>query len=52
MVQAVPLQANDVLLGDVQVVPLREGGDLVDDRGGRFLDLHPFDRVALEHLVP
>jgi hypothetical protein len=52
VVQPVPLQPDELLLGDVEVVRRGELGEVVQrvDRGA--FELEALDRVALEDLVP
>ena len=52
VVEAPPLQADDVLLGDVLVALRYQRGQLVADPERRLLALEPLDRVALENEVP
>ena len=52
LVQAVPLEAHHVLFGDVEVVPLAELVDLVDDLQRELVTLQALDVVALEDQVP
>ena len=51
VVQAVPLKADHILFGDVQVVALGQLRDLVDDVQRELLRLEALDVVALEHQV-
>ena len=52
VVQAPPLQADDVLLGDALVALRDQGGQLVADPEWILLLLQALDRVALEDEVP
>jgi hypothetical protein len=52
VVEAPPLEADDVLLGDVLVAGRDQGRQLVADAERRLLALEPFDRVALEDEIP
>ena len=52
VVEAPPLEPDDVLLGDVLVARRDQRGQLVADPERRLLALQPLDRVALENEVP
>jgi hypothetical protein len=49
MIQAVPLQADDILLRDVLVPAGGELRNFFEDGEGELLALEPLDRVPLEH---
>ena len=52
MVQAVPLEADHVLFGDVEIVLSAELGDLVDDLERVLLALQLLDVVPLADQIP
>jgi hypothetical protein len=52
VVHAVPLQPDDVLLGDVEVMLPAERIELVEDEDWGLLLFHPLDGVAFEDLFP